>query len=307
MGSALLADAFGSSLHASDAMKPDPNFVVFLSDLHVNGMDRKVAWRTERHQEQNLDITVAEILKMQPLPANVVVCGDLAWLWGDLDDYLRVKLHLAKLETAGIRLTLGVGNHDRRKSFLEAFPEFAKSPVPGRIVSTLRLPYADLLMIDTLQEGPEEGKMGPVDGIIDREQGEWLKAELPNWKRPVFVCCHHPMEELKVCGKPFESLVMDSPNVVGMIRGHKHHWSKNFHYKHWTVSDTKRELGLPSAGNWGDIGYVTMRISPDHAVARLVQRDYWYPRPDLPKDPHWKAMADENKGQLCRFEFRKSV
>lgn len=304
MGMAVLADSFGDAVCASGKPQLDPDLAVLLSDLHVNGMDKKVAWRTERHQERNLAVTVDEILKMRPLPANVVVFGDLACLWGDLDDYLRVKQHFARLEAVGIKLTLGVGNHDRRRPFLEAFPAYAKSPVPGRIVSMLSLPHADLLMIDTLHEGPEEGKMGPVPGTIDDAQGEWLEAELPKWKRPVFVCCHHPLEELKVCGNPLGSLIMESPNVVGMIRGHKHHWSKGFIYKHWSVTDTKRELGMPSACNWGDIGYVTFRVASDHAVAKLVQRDYWYPLPNMPKDPHWKAMTEENQGQQCRFEYR---
>lgn len=307
MGMMVLADSFGDALCASGKPLLDPNLAVFLSDLHVNGMDKKVSWRTERHQEENLAFTVREILKMRPLPANVVVFGDLAWLWGDLDDYLRVKSYFRQLEAVGIKMTLGVGNHDRRKYFLEAFTEYAKSPVPGRIVSKLSLPHADLLMLDTLQEGSEEGKMGPVPGIIDKAQGEWLKSEIATWKRPTFVCCHHPLCELNVGGKPLEALLMDNASFAGFIRGHKHHWSKGFIYKHWTVTDTKRELGLPSACNWGDIGYVTFRVAPDHAVAKLVQRDYWYPKPDMPKDPHWKAMTAENQGQQCRFEFRRSV
>ena len=285
----------------------DPNLVILLSDLHVNGMYDVKPWLKERHQEQNLEFTVNAILRMEPLPANVIVFGDLSCLFGYLNDYVCVKKYFKRLEDAGINLTLGVGNHDRRETFLEAFPSYVKSPVPGRIVTALSLPHADLLMLDTLNQGTDPDAFSPVPGTIDKVQGEWLKESLPKWPRPVFVCHHHPVRELQVCGRPFEELLMASPNVVGVIRGHAHHWSKTAHYRHWTKTDTKRELGLPSACNWGDIGYAVLRLHPDHAVVELRQRDYWYPRPDMPKDPSWAAMTAENQGQKCRFEIRLST
>ena len=127
----------------------ESNLAVLISDLHVNGLKQEVP--THLYEEKYLEKTVAMILAMDPLPENVVCFGDIAYHWGQRADYdLAAKL-LQPLTAAGIRLTLGMGNHDRRGNFLEVWPEYAKtSPVPGRIVSKVELPHVDLLMLDTL-------------------------------------------------------------------------------------------------------------------------------------------------------------
>jgi len=59
--------------------------------------------------------------------------------WRVPDDY-RVfrEIVVDPLEAVGIRVTLTMGNHDRRDAFLEVFPEYAKTTkVPGRIVSVV--------------------------------------------------------------------------------------------------------------------------------------------------------------------------
>ena len=131
----------------------DPCLAAFISDMHVNGLRKEVP--THCYEENCLRKTVAKILALDPLPAHVVCFGDIAYHWGQPEDYALAASILKPLTDAGIRLTLGMGNHDRRGNFLEVWPEYAKtSPVKGRIVSKVEMPHVDLLMLDTLNADP---------------------------------------------------------------------------------------------------------------------------------------------------------
>ena len=64
----------GGALFAGAASDYDPNLTVFFSDIHVRG--------GESYQLDRFKPFVAEVLKMNPLPKNVVIFGDLAYLYG---------------------------------------------------------------------------------------------------------------------------------------------------------------------------------------------------------------------------------
>ena len=98
----------------------DDSLAVFLADSHV--CDDAVLSRWAYTCDE-LDRRIAEVLAMHPLPRNVVVFGDLVLDTGKARDYDAVRRKLRLLVDAGIRLTLGVGNHDRRLPFWDAFPE----------------------------------------------------------------------------------------------------------------------------------------------------------------------------------------
>ena len=112
-------------------------------------------------------------------------------------------------------------------------------------------------------------------------------------------------------GKTIISALKDGPTVVGWINGHVHNWMKE-PLVSWnaTNQDTIRALHLPSAGLWGDIGYVEFRVGPTEAVASLVEKDYWFNdelHPDERKPEVWKAIVEENQGQFCRFPFARML
>ena len=56
----------------------DDNRVCIISDLHTN---------PEGYQPARLERTVADILKLDPLPRNVIALGDLAYLTGKPAEY----------------------------------------------------------------------------------------------------------------------------------------------------------------------------------------------------------------------------
>lgn len=302
-GTLMAAGGCRTSFFTGAAGDYDPNLTVFLSDIHVRG--------GESYQLEHFRRIVAEILKMSPLPKRAVVFGDLAYLFGRKEDYVTSAPYLKQLTDAGISVTIGMGNHDRRSAFLEVHPEYARrTKVPGRIVSVVDIGPADILMLDSLAGADDRGdsSSGPVPGMLDAVQQEWLLAELPKWKRPVFVCAHHPVFELAAGGKPLSELLLNSPAFAGYINGHNHRW-----YAEWALRNYRERkllcyLGLPSTGHWGDIGYTLFRTTPRDAVATLVQHDFFFPNPlkeGEARPEMWDAILEKNRGAYYRFVLPK--
>ena len=274
----------------------DDNLTLFLADAHIRG-DKP--W----YSEGLFKALVAEVLAHRPLPRRCVVLGDVAYLFGRAKDYELAAALFKPLEDAGIELTLGMGNHDRRETFFERFPRYVTATkVPGRVVMEVPLNGVDLLMLDSLRH-PDEGK-GVVPGEVGGGQMEWLVEYLKKRTRPVIVCAHHPSHEIKEIVGPLEA----NPCVVGYVYGHYHHWENG-----WTSYNSRkravRTCGLPSASLWGDIGYAYMRTLPGRAELTLVQRDYVVCdfRDKTPVRPPDRAAAiqalldDRSVGLKCTF------
>ena len=250
----------------------DPALAVLLSDLHVNGLKSEVP--THLYEEACLAKTVAEILALDPLPANVVCFGDIAYHWGQREDYVLAHGLLQPLVDAGIRLTLGMGNHDRRGNFLEVWPEYAKtSPVPGRIVSKVELPHVDLLLLDTLNALEVEKFRKSNPGELDDAQREWLAETLKAATKPVLTCAHHKPDEDKV---GLGALLLKSEACRGHIHGHWHKWARDIIHSGWEPQQVKPYVGLPSTGHWGDIGYAILRTFPDRVEIVNRQWDFFF-------------------------------
>ena len=122
----------GAALLGRGTHRHDASFVALISDMHVNGLKAEVP--THCYEEACFRNTVKAILALDPLPANVVCFGDIAYHWGQREDYELAATLLKPITDAGIKLTLGIGNHDRRGNFLEFWLEYAKSH--ARVIST---------------------------------------------------------------------------------------------------------------------------------------------------------------------------
>lgn len=302
---ALATAATGCRLFTGAAKDYDGNLTVFLADLHVSH-------KPESYQLGELRKVVAKILRMDPLPRNCVVFGDIVRSFGLKADYETSVSPLRELEAAGIRLTLGMGNHDRRGHFLELWPEYAKrTRVPGRIVTVADLGHCDLLMLDTLWEShQDETRHTEGDGQLTGDQWDWARAELLRWPRPVVVCAHHSNAEIKDGdAKAFTNLLMDATNVIGYVHGHDHYWKTACFQRTdapWENRVWKRRLCLPSSGHWGDIGYVLFRTTPAGARADLTVWDHWYPYPvdaDETRPAIWDDLVREKQGRFCTFRM----
>lgn len=288
-------------LFAASAADFDETAAVLLADIHING--------TSGPKMLNfLKSNVAEILRMDPLPRHVFVFGDIAHLKGNPVDYKKTYPVLKLLTDAGIKLTLGMGNHDHRSAFFDCWPEYAeRTLVPGEVHTVTSLPDYDMIMLDSLNETGRAGEFNESSGIISVASQEWISANLPKWPRPFFLGAHHPITQIVYRGKwgALKNVIAQSPQCKGFINGHTHVWITNF-------IDSKNPktvpwLTLPSGGCWGDIGYATFTMEKwrdrKAVVARLVQKDFLLRNPVPKKDrpPFWDARMLNNKGAHCTF------
>ena len=220
-----LVGAGAAATGGRTALQPshDPNLMVFLSDIHQH--DNTVRWKNGPTQANVvLPQLVKEILALRPLPAHAVVFGDFSASCGWIEDFRLAAAALKPLSDAGIALTLGMGNHDNRQSFMQVFPDYKKRClVPGRIVSKVSTPNADLILLDTLKSREGEDWAEPtnkgshVEGAIDATQRNWLRETLAAATRPTFVGAHHDAREVGIVKE-----IVTTPTVFGYIFGHEH-------------------------------------------------------------------------------------
>ena len=285
--------------------KKDRNLIALLSDCHIGD------WKSPHYQAEKFAECIARVLALDPLPSRMFIPGDLAYLWGRREDYALARRLLQPAMDAGIEVTIGMGNHDRRENFLEIWPEYAdRSPVSGRIVSRMRGVYFDYIMLDTLDQ-PADTTKWITQGKLDGVQREWLRSECGAAKRPLLVMGHHPAGELgdgPDSARNFGEILLgteDAPTqCCGYIHGHDHQWYVTRSLLHWSDPRIGQTAALPSTGHWGDIGYSLLRECPDRAELSLVQYDYFSPSPSDPGAPvnaAWRAVVRDNASARCTF------
>ena len=294
-------------IRAEEKTAFDDNLIVFLADVHA-GAGKKCATARAKLKE-----TVEEILAMRPLPRNVLVFGDVAYTCGLGADYDISRPLFQKLEDAGIIVTVGMGNHDRRSEFAKRWPEAAaRSLVPGRYVHLVEMPHVDFLMLDSLAGSDDrpQDDFGPGDGSLSDDQQQFLVNFLSGRTKPVVLCAHHKSSDLVACGRPVSSLLAETDCVAGYIHGHNHRWRRDWtrNKKQKTPQRVKRELCLPSNGMWGDIGYALCKVKPDRIIIEPVLKDFWLKQqmPLQRRPPEWNDILEEGRAsgactmRLCR-------
>lgn len=280
----------------------DPSLAVLMSDIHICGELKDGKSIHYPYNPTCLELRVKEILAMRPLPANVLVFGDVAWDYGFEEDYRYASELLRPLEEAGVRVTLGLGNHDRRAAFFKVFSQYADTtPVKGRAVSVVKLPDVDFIMLDSLTEKPDlkPRQSTTVSGTISDEQIEWLKDYLAKSDRPVILGAHHPLSELRNLTKMLE----DSPTVAAFIYGHVHIWNKSVSI----IRPREPQHMLPTvalpATFYGDIGFAVMRTSPKGAKITYSSKGFWWPQPEDNPPAEWLQRQKDLANEECTILF----
>lgn len=288
--------------HAVGAGIVDESLSVFLADLHVGGANPSL-----EYTHGKLSRVVDEILAMSPRPKRVVCFGDIALSYGLAADYAASKPILQRLIDAGVEVHITMGNHDRRSTFLEYWPEYGKNQlVRGRFTRVISLGTADLVLIDALKGADDraEKDMGPVEGTIDPAQLKWFENFVAGAKRPFFVGSHQ-FRDLYVEGASPISRAAKSGFFAGWIYGHDHSWCPDISVASWANHRICPTLALPSTGLWGDIGYVCFRTGAEGALATLVQSDFYFQTPTArkPRPRFWDARLRGNQGKTMDFVF----
>ncbi len=287
-----------ASMSEAPAMAPaakkgkfDDDTVVFISDLHTN---------PQGYQPERLVRTVNDILKMKPLPRNVIALGDLAYLRGQISEYTLLRKIIKPIEDAGITLTLGMGNHDRRANYAAIFPEHAaKSAMKNYMNFVVDTPRAAFIIMDSLQEG-EDHTSWIVAGKVEADQRQWVAETLKQFTKPVFVCSHHSIAETGV-----KDIMLDS-TACGYIHGHDHVWRPGWIKRNYSSKRLIPTLCIPSTGHWGDIGYMILSLKEKYAVAELKQYEYFFPKPvadGAEKPLQWQFMEEDHKGLKYHFAY----
>ena len=273
MGSSLFPWAsFAQDTVAEEGRKRDRNKVVILSDAHVGVSSGQ--W-----QRDGLAARVATILLMDPLPGCVLILGDLAYSHGDVADYELFKAMMEPLDKAGIPWYPMMGNHDDREAFFSVFPERKSGLVADRLVTVVKTPRSDFVLLDSLKEGK-------ISGTLDEKQRSWLKSFLLGRKKSTFICAHHSIYDTRL-----QTLLEKTPCVSGYFHGHLHSWIEK------RTEKGLNYISMPSSGQWGDIGYVV--LTQNSLRARLVSTivDYYYPMPKEPPKPEWLERISQKNGR----------
>lgn len=280
--------------------KIDPTKAVLMSDIHICG---ELVDGVSKHYPYNptsLKLRIAEILSMRRLPAHVLVFGDVAWDYGLEEDYRYASQLLQELTEAGIRVTLALGNHDRRAPFFKVFPEYAQTTqVAGRVVSIVEMPDVDIVLLDSLAELPDLKlrQSTTVSGEINQAQIDWLQEFLKGRTRPVILGAHHPLVEMK----NLEGVIANAPSVVGYVYGHTHLWNKSVRI----IRPRKGIHMVPTVGLpatfYGDIGFAVLRSTPEAATIEYSSKGFWWPQPMDNPPQAWISRAEDLSHEECKF------
>lgn len=280
----------------------DPDTVVLMSDIHICGEFKDGKPIRYPYNPTSLNLRIEEILSMRPLPANVLVFGDVAWDYGLEDDYRYAATLLKPLEDAGIRVTMTLGNHDRRAPFFKVFPEYAqRTPVQGRAVSIVRLNGLDIILLDSLAELPDlkPRQKTTVSGKISEDQIEWLKQYLADNDRPVILGAHHHPKEMK----NIIALMTEFQSVVGFIHGHNHIWNKGLVFlRPKKPQHMMPVVGLP-ATFYGDIGFAVMKLDSRKADITYSSKGFWWPQPQDEPREEWVQRQKDLENEKCTIVF----
>jgi len=212
------------SLFAED-VATDPHRLALLSDVHI-------AADPAAHERgvvmfDHLKQAVAEVVKLDPMPAAAFINGDCAYHTGQVEDYQTLLPLLLPLRDRGLPLHLEMGNHDDRDHLWSTIPhsEAYVEPLAHRQVMILEYPRANFFLLDSLD------KTNKTPGVLGKEQIDWLAGALDQRAdKPALVMVHHqPDDKPKPSGLTDTKALLDTllprRQVKALFYGHTHNWA----------------------------------------------------------------------------------
>lgn len=149
-----------------------------------------------------------------------IITGDLANA-GQKGAYEAVRACLAELD---LPTYLAIGNHDRRQTFGEVFPDIPRDE-NGFVQYLIDFPAVRFLILDTVEEGAHWGSYCSL-------RARWLDTQLSrSTDRPVYLFMHHPPFDIGVPSQDrlrirdahlFGEVVSRHRNIKHIFHGHVH-------------------------------------------------------------------------------------
>ncbi|MCV9962497.1 phosphodiesterase [Pararhizobium sp. BT-229] len=175
---------------------------------------------------QRFSAGIAHVNRYHADADRVIIMGDLAHQ-ADRASYERLKALLDRLVPP---LAITIGNHDRRDTFLEVFPEVAQDE-DGYIQEVIDLPDCRLVILDTLFAPPYDYPRSHA-GFLCTRRLAWLDRQLETaGDLPVLLFMHHPphatgftaMDMMRLINEvDFYEVVKRRGNVLHIFAGHVH-------------------------------------------------------------------------------------
>lgn len=186
--------------------------LLVLSDLHLTGGKKIIGLDPLTRFQQTLKVAIAD----HPDAAALILLGDLAH-HGDPVAYRQLRETLAATNIPAIPL---IGNHDRRETYLDIFPETPLSE-GGFLQRIVDFPGHRVITLDTL-DGPPYPK-GHHAGRLCDQRRDWLARQLDTLgDRMALVFAHHPPFKTGLPGMDAIRLT-DGNRLISMLSNHNVH------------------------------------------------------------------------------------
>ncbi len=195
--------------------QPGPLRTALLADTHI-GADPTATFREGYNPATSAASALAPVLEFSP--EATIFLGDLAWGYGEDDDYCRWREIFGPLIANRLTVLLP-GNHDRRDRMIRHFcsdsPEKAE-----RTISVLETPDSRLIGLDSLY------RTDVVPGLLGQEQRAWLSKFLEERDaRPTVILVHHHIGDddyALLDGDRLLQLLEPHTNVKALFTAHRH-------------------------------------------------------------------------------------
>jgi Icc protein len=216
-GLALAAGAFTFRARSVDGESRDESARwAFLSDTHIaaDPDDRFRGFCPYRNLREITSQLVSD------LPQGVVVTGDLARLEGRPQAYANFKTLLAPVAQKR-PIYLGLGNHDSREDFFDAYwePGPSREAVEDKHTVIANGGPVRFIVLDTLLH------INTTPGMLGWLQLAWLESFLQmSGDKPTILFLHHtPNVDLRDT-EPLFRIIGPMTKVKAVVYGHNHHF-----------------------------------------------------------------------------------
>ena len=266
-GGTLLARRVFAASRSRDASR-----FALLSDPHV--AEDPAATRQGCNMTAKLGTATDQVLALEPLPAALLVAGDLAAERGTAGDYAQLERLLRPVREGGSRST---SHSATTTSVSRSAPPSLRQvdrPLPERQAYVLESPFVDWYLLDSLEPGAVPGRLGEA-------QLRWLATALDARRdKPAFLLLHHP-PSLKSDSPSLSDtaallpVLSARPQVKALFFGHTHAWSAEQREGLWGVNVPSVSYSFDPAQ---PTGWLDVRVARDAAEVVLNSHDPAHPR-----------------------------